>query len=591
MIEAKDKGAILIVDDKLHNLKPLVEYLQRYGFEVLLAEDGATALEWAVRAKPDIILLDILLPNIDGFEICRRLKENEAAKDIPVIFISALSEEVDKIKAFELGAVDYVTKPFFPAEILARINTHLTTHNLKKSLEAERLHLQQESGRRRWVLEALQESRERYRFLAENSTDMISRLTLDGVYRYVSPVCRVLLGYEIEEMIGHTAAEFVHPDDQDEFQPVYEAEGKQSSVYSVTYRARRKDNSYTWLETTSRIIRDPETSVAREIVAVSRDITERKEAEEALQKARDELEQRVIERTAELAKLITAYSRFVPYAILQFLDKESIVDVHLGDQSQLEMTIFFSDIRSFTTLSESMTPQENFNFLNAYLGRVSPIIRQHNGFIDKYIGDEVLALFPEQTEDAVQSAIAIRQEVVRYNESRKKRGHQAIEIGIGIHTGSLMLGIIGEEERMDGTVISDAVNLASRLEGLNKLYGASIVISEQSLFSLERPTRYHFRFLDRVQVKGKTDPVSVFEVFDGDSAEMIDLKLKTRTDFEKGLLHYHSEEFVEAQAFFKTVLDQNPEDKAASLYLKRAAYFIKYGAPVDWEGVEALTEK
>ncbi len=591
MTESNEKGTILIVDDTPIALSASVDHLQAYGFKVLIVGDGASAIEQAVRFAPDMILLDVLLPDIDGFEVCRRLKENKVVKDIPVIFISAISEIVDKLRAFDLGAVDYITRPFYPTELLARIKVHLTICNLTKELEAEKLLLEQESRRRKWVLEALQESRERYRFLTENSTDVIAQLTLGGLYRYVSPVCRALLGYEIEEMIGRPAVNFVHPDDQDVFRRAYAELDQQPAIFTTTYRALRKDGHIIWLETTNRLIRDLETGELQEVVTVSRNITDRKKAEAALQKVRDELEVRVQERTAELAKLITAYGRFVPYEILQFLDKESIVDVGLGDQAQYKMTIFVADIRSFTTLSESMTPQENFNFLNAYLGRVSPIIREHNGFIDKYIGDEVLAIFPESPEDAVQAAIAIREEIIHHNKRLDEEGYPALEIGIGIHTGNVMLGTIGEEKRMDGTVISDVVNLASRIEGLNKLYGAGIIISEQSLFSLDRPAAYQFRFLDRVQVKGKNDPVSVFEIFDGDPAELVALKLRTRTDFEKGLLHYHSEEFAEAQTFFKAVLEQNSDDKAASLYLKRATDFLTYGVPTDWGGIEALTEK
>jgi two-component system sensor histidine kinase ChiS len=237
-----------------------------------------------------------------------------------------------------------------------------------------------------------------------------------------------------------------------------------------------------------------------------------------------------------------------------------------------------------------MSPQDNFNFLNAYLRRVSPIIRQYNGFIDKYIGDAVMALFPEKTEQALQAAIDMRQEILRYNEKRVKQGYEPIDIGTSIHTGSLMLGTIGEQERMESTVISDDVNLAFRLEGLTKLYGAPIVISQETLFGLDQPTQYQFRFLDRVLVKGKKEAVSVFEIFDGDPPEIVDLKLETRTDFEKGLLYYHSQEFVKAQEHFGQVLKCNPDDKAAQLYMKRATYFQQYGVPLNWEGVEALAD-
>ncbi len=286
--------------------------------------------------------------------------------------------------------------------------------------------------------------------------------------------------------------------------------------------------------------------------------------------------------------LTSAYSRFVPREILKFLGKESIIQVALGDQSQQEMTVLFSDIRDFTTLSEQMTPQENFNFINSYLGRVSPIIREHNGFIDKYIGDAIMALFPGKADDAVQAAIEIQQEVTTYNEQREKAGYKPIRIGVGIHTGNVMLGTVGEEERMEGTVISDTVNLASRLEGLTKLYGVLIIISEGTLFKLDHPENYDFYFLDQVKVKGKKDPVSVFEILDGYTEEVIESKRKTRGDFEQGLFHYHSAEYQESLSYFKHVLSIEPDDRAAQLYLKRATYCIEYGLPVDWEETEGL---
>jgi class 3 adenylate cyclase len=283
-------------------------------------------------------------------------------------------------------------------------------------------------------------------------------------------------------------------------------------------------------------------------------------------------------------EITNAYSRFVPRAIFQLLGKESITQVELGDQTQQEMTVMFSDIRSFTSLSEQMTPQENFKFINAYLSRVSPVIREHRGFIDKFIGDAIMALFPGGVNDAIQAAIAMQQEVTRYNLHLEAQGHQPIRVGVGLHTGSVMFGTVGEVKRMEGTVISDAVNLTSRLEKLTKLYGASIVVSEDTLFSLERPASYNFRFLDKVKVKGKTHSVSVFEIFDGDVEEKISLKLQTRTDFEKGLLHYHSQEFREAITYFNNVLALNPEDRATQVYLRQATHCL-------WIGREAIEDE
>lgn len=298
-------------------------------------------------------------------------------------------------------------------------------------------------------------------------------------------------------------------------------------------------------------------------------------------------------------ELTNAYSRFVPREFLSFLNKESIVDVRLGDQIEQEMTILFSDIRDFTTHSESMTPQENFNFINSYLSRMEPVIIEHHGFIDKYIGDAIMALFAgrpvlsgvEGADDAVNAGIAMLHRLTAYNQERQQAGDQPIRIGVGINTGSLMLGTVGSQHRMDGTVISNAVNVASRIEGLTKIYGASIVISERTLSRLKDQSAYNTRFLGKVQVKGKKEPVSVFEIYDGDPEKMIALKLKTKSDFEEGLNLYYAKEFAEAAVCFKQVLKTNPDDKTANLYLKRSAQFMVQGVPEEWDGVETLEHK
>ncbi|HEY9607487.1 MAG TPA: adenylate/guanylate cyclase domain-containing protein [Allocoleopsis sp.] len=293
----------------------------------------------------------------------------------------------------------------------------------------------------------------------------------------------------------------------------------------------------------------------------------------------------------ELAQIAQASARFVPRQFLHFLQKESIVDAQLGDSVQAAMTIMFADIRSFTNLSETMSPQENFDFINSYLHQVGPVIRQHNGFIDKYIGDAIMALFPETADDAVGAAIEMQKQVAIYNEYRQNTGYLPIAIGIGIHSGSLMLGIIGEEERMDSTVIADAVNLASRLEHLTKLYGAGIIISVQTLSQLDDPQKYNCRFLDRVQVRGKQAPVAVFEMYDGDSEPLKKLKTQTKSDFEQGVWLYFQEEFTTARQHFERVLQVNDCDLAARLYLERCDLSQQTGLALKWEEVEVFGKK
>ncbi|MGB7443381.1 MAG: AAA family ATPase [Coleofasciculaceae cyanobacterium] len=270
-----------------------------------------------------------------------------------------------------------------------------------------------------------------------------------------------------------------------------------------------------------------------------------------------------------LTELNQAFERFVPRQFLQFLDKESIVDVKLGDQVQQEMSVLFSDIRDFTTLSESMTSQDNFNFINSYLSRMEPAITANQGFIDKYIGDAIMALFSGEADNAVKAGIDMLHRLTEYNQHRTASGYVPIKIGIGINTGSLMLGTVGAKNRMDSTVISDAVNLASRIESLTKQYGVSILISHQTFQSLPDSNQYAIRLIDRVTVKGKSETVSIFEVFDADPPETYEGKVATRTLFEEALLLYHWQKLRDAERLFAECLRRNPKDKAAQIYQQR----------------------
>ncbi|MEM7179942.1 MAG: adenylate/guanylate cyclase domain-containing protein [Spirochaetota bacterium] len=213
-----------------------------------------------------------------------------------------------------------------------------------------------------------------------------------------------------------------------------------------------------------------------------------------------------------LSRTNEAYSRFVPQEFLSYLEKNSILDVELGDQIQKEMTVLFCDIRSFTSLSESLSPRENFDFLNSYLKRMAPIVSRNNGFIDKFIGDAIMALFPNNPEDAIQAAIEMQKSLLSYNSQRQNYGYRPISIGIGIHTGQLMLGIVGAEKRMESTVISDAVNLASRIEGLNKKYNSKIICSQETFDKLSKPEKYQYKHLKEVTVQGKQQNVRVVEI-------------------------------------------------------------------------------
>jgi class 3 adenylate cyclase len=290
-----------------------------------------------------------------------------------------------------------------------------------------------------------------------------------------------------------------------------------------------------------------------------------------------------------------SFARFVPVEFLKFMGRQSVVDVQLGDQTAAEMTILFSDIRSFTSISEKMTPKQTFDFINSYLRHAAPVIAANGGFIDKYIGDAIMALFPGDASNALRGAIALQRAADTFSHAlatdpaRDPRVPASVSIGVGLHTGSLMLGTIGFAGRMESTVISDAVNLASRMEGLTKIYGAGLLISGQTLARIADRSVAH-RLIDRVAVVGKKEGVEVVEVFEADPPEQRALKSQTVTAFAGAFAAYQSGDFAAARDAFAQIVAANPHDKAAAVQLKRCERFIAQ-PPENWIGVAALDSK
>ncbi|MEC4812894.1 MAG: response regulator [Scytonema sp. PMC 1069.18] len=202
-----EQGVILIVDDTPVNIKILFSVLENYGFKILVAEDGESAVKIATHALPDLILLDVLMPEIDGFETCYQLKNNPATQDIPIIFITALNDKTDRIKGLNIGAVDYITKPLEPEEVLARINIHLRLRNLTKQLAEQNKRLEQEIRDRQRIEEekeqafrALQESEARFRYLVESNIIGMVLADLSGNIKEANDAFLQMVGYQREEL-------------------------------------------------------------------------------------------------------------------------------------------------------------------------------------------------------------------------------------------------------------------------------------------------------------------------------------------------------------------------------------------------------
>ncbi|MEM1171128.1 MAG: response regulator [Cyanobacteria bacterium P01_H01_bin.35] len=410
---------ILVVDDELINIQVLRNHLQANNYKVTEALNGTEALA-ALQEHDnfDLILLDVMMPNMSGYEVCAKIREKYPPQSLPILMLTAKNQVADLVMGFQFGANDYLTKPFAKDELLTRIKTHI-----------------------------------------------------------------------------------------------------------------------------------------------------------------------------QLSKITNSYERFVPHEYVTLLSKENILDVNLGDRVSKKMAIFFSDIRSFTTISEQMTSQETFAYVNSYLEQVCPEIRDRNGLIIKFMGDGIMAVFPDGVDDAVQAAIAQLKKLQEYNQVLRSTGWMPMKIGIGIHWGHMMVGIVGEETRMSGDALSDNVNLTARLEGLTKFYGVSLLISESVFNCLKNRQKYQIRFLDRASVKGRDEPINVYEVLDGEIDSVRELKLKTEPDFALGLECYRLGDLVSAKDYFEKVKEINSSDKTAQLYLERIDELMVTGVPKNWDGVWTFTQK
>lgn len=318
-------------------------------------------------------------------------------------------------------------------------------------------------------------------------------------------------------------------------------------------------------------------------------LAEQKRAYAELQTTRIQLAE-----TQAMAVMTQVFEKFVPKQFLKRIAKEGVETIRAGRVESETITILFSDIRSFTKISETMTPDTLFAFLNDYLSRMEEPIKKNNGFIDKFIGDAIMALFDGnfrvQAQSAVRAAIAMQKALQTLNAERAEQGLLEIGTGIGIHIGSVMLGTLGNENRMDSTVIGDAVNLASRLEGLTKFYGCAIVVSEDVVRFLDM-AEFAVRELDRVAVKGREQAVSVFEVFENGSKPHQVHKMALVKRFKEGLDLYRAREWKKSMAIFEHCLALEANDLSSKLYLDRCALFQKQPPESDWNGVFAMDHK
>jgi class 3 adenylate cyclase len=297
------------------------------------------------------------------------------------------------------------------------------------------------------------------------------------------------------------------------------------------------------------------------------------------------------EREEAMLRIHEVTKKFVPHEFIRSLGKETLTDVKLGDQVEKIVTVLFTDIRDFTTLSEKMTPEENFHFVSSFNARLGPVIRSNNGFINQYLGDSIMAIFPENPEDALRAAVGMQKAVHELNKERKETGLPSIRAGIGMHTGSLIMGITGDEFRMDAATISDTVNTAARIESLTKYYKSPLLLSDDTLQYLNGQNNFHFRHLGSVKLKGKNNLLSIIECINGFDELQFERKRQTLSQFNKAMISYHDQQFENALQIFQTILTTDPDDLTSHYFLNNTKKYLREGVPHNWTGTEEMVNK
>ena len=263
--------------------------------------------------------------------------------------------------------------------------------------------------------------------------------------------------------------------------------------------------------------------------------------------------------------------KFIPKQFFKFLGKNSIEELELGNQVKKNATTLFCDLKSATNISRSLSLEENFNYINSYLKVVAPLVRKFDGFIDKYLGDGVLAVFA-RAQDAIECAHAILRAIDVKNKSQKNLPN--IDARLSVNTGEIIFGIVGDEERKSPTIISDIVNLASKMEEINLYIGTKLLIAKNSLNELPQNFEFDYRYTGALSLEDGTQ-IPLFESLNYYPKNKREKLKKLKNKFESGVRAYNEKNYAEAKELFEGVLKFAPDDKPSYIYFNKASEKLK----------------
>lgn len=614
---------ILLVDDSDLIRGVVTEHLESKGYEVVTAANGLEGILAVYREIPDIVVTDVEMPRLQGYQMSRLMKNKRGVNSIPVIMHTSLSEDRDKFWASSSGADGFITKDFDNLDVINEKIEELLAKARPKQEDLIREDAAQidESAalemlgnlfdRELFQSTILNRLSEVVKYIASLSMSAFEVLNLLGNVCEAHIAVMILL-YHNDAMVYALPTGEIHKGDADKFTELclqdfhkqignirireekitffniedrtdwekVRIDGKRiSSYYSLPLKGKGDEligtlhignltNNYF-----SALISDNIDIFAHGAGVV---------LENSL----------LFNKIHEMeSKIKTMFSKFVPPEVINdLLEQNEETEMKVGEKRSV--AILFSDIRSFTVISENNSAENIVTVLNNYFQRMVSIIKANGGVIDKFIGDAILAIFgapisyPDNAERAVKSAAEMIEALGDVPTGELVLPENGFKIGIGVHEGTVIVGNIGSRDKFDYTVIGDNVNLASRLEGLTKHYKSPIILSDVVARKVEKDR--HLREVDTVKVKGKEHPTTLYGVAT-EGYNLIDEE--SEGNYKKALQMYKMGNWATAKEYFGKVLEKFPKDHLAGMYIKRCDDFAENPPPEDWGGAVSLDFK
>lgn len=289
-----------------------------------------------------------------------------------------------------------------------------------------------------------------------------------------------------------------------------------------------------------------------------------------------QLNAKIQEKADEAQALLQTFQKFVPKQFVDHFNNRGEKNLHLGIATEDKVAVMFCDIHGFTSLAEQMSPQQLMNFLNSYFLRMNAPIHENHGFIDKFIGDAIMALFnlsergsSNQACDALNASIDLHKALMLYNQHRANSDYDAIAHGIGIQYGSVVMGTVGSDDRMDTTVLGDVVNVAQRIESLCEYFQTDILTTRDLINVAEQKQSFAHRYIDTIILRGKSVGVELIEVYEHLSSDQIALRDQTKSFIDQGIELRNTGEFKQAIDLFEQALQINPKDSILRYHIKQ----------------------